>query len=95
MLRVLIEKCLVHAKPLIKQKAFECVLTMFEISESFQDDSIQVLEEMLQSKKLPVRILTTFIISILGLNRIYLIISSIIAKLWDQEIPNSDILITN
>ena len=94
MLKVLIEKCLVHAKPVIKQKSLDCVLTMFEISESFQDDSISVLEEILKSKKLPVRIFPTLNQSI-GLNCVDLIIGSINAELWDQEIPDCDLLITN
>ena len=67
---------------------------MFEISESFQDDSISVLEEILKSKKLPVRILATFNNSI-GLNCVDLIVSSINAELWGQEIPDCNFLITN
>lgn len=61
-LKVMIEKCLVHAKPMIKQKSLDCVLTMFEVSENFGQDTMEVIEEMCKSKKLPVRQFNTIII---------------------------------
>ena len=41
-LMMLVEKCLGHAKPVIKNKAIECMLLMFEVSESFED-SVETL----------------------------------------------------
>jgi hypothetical protein len=39
---MLVEKCLGHAKPVIKEKAIECMLLIFEVSEDF-DISVETL----------------------------------------------------
>lgn len=48
-LKVLIEKCIGHAKPTIKTKALDCFLLMFEVSEVFEE-SVPAMEESLKSK---------------------------------------------
>ena len=58
-LMTLIEKCLVHAKPIIKQKSLDIALQMFEISENFEQGSLDAIEEMCKSKKLPVSHINT------------------------------------
>lgn len=48
-LKALIEKCLGHAKPTIKQKGLDCFLLCFEVTEVFEE-SFEALLEMLNSK---------------------------------------------
>lgn len=48
-IKVLIEKCIGHAKASIKTKSTECFNLLFEVTESF-DDSLETLSEMLSSK---------------------------------------------
>jgi len=50
---MLIEKCLGHAKPVIKQKATECLLLIFEVSENFED-SVETLQAMASHKNVKV-----------------------------------------
>lgn len=52
-IKMLVEKCLLHAKPSIKQKSLECFLFLFEVSESFEESS-DVMVELLKSKNLKV-----------------------------------------
>ena len=49
MIKVMIEKCFTHMKPLIKTKTTELFISIFEHSESFTD-SIETFEEMLKHK---------------------------------------------
>ena len=49
----LVEKCLGHAKPVIKDKATECMLLMFEVSEKF-DSSVETLQELCKHKNIKV-----------------------------------------
>lgn len=46
---MLVEKCLGHVKPVIKNKAQECLLIMFEVSENFQD-CIETLNKLATHK---------------------------------------------
>lgn len=39
---MLVEKCIGHAKPVIKDKAMECIMLIFEVSENFED-SVETL----------------------------------------------------
>lgn len=48
-IKVLIEKCVGHAKPTIKLKALECFNLMFEVTETF-DESLDTMTESLNSK---------------------------------------------
>ena len=48
-IKVLIEKCVGHAKPTIKHKALECINLMYEVTEAF-DESLDTLAESLNSK---------------------------------------------
>jgi len=41
-LKMLVEKGLGHAKPIIKSKSTECMLLMFEVSENIED-SVETL----------------------------------------------------
>ena len=50
MFKPLIEKCLSHAKPVIKNKALESMLLIFEVSEKFDEDTFTVLEELCKAK---------------------------------------------
>ena len=51
--KALIEKCIGHAKPTIKQKGLECFNTLFEVTESF-DESVETITECLNSKTIKV-----------------------------------------
>jgi hypothetical protein len=53
-IKVLIEKCVGHAKPTIKNKSLDCFNLLFEVSESF-DESIDTMVECLSSKNVKVR----------------------------------------
>lgn len=46
----MIEKCLGHAKPVIKQKSMECVMSMLASSENFDEDTLDAIEEFCKSK---------------------------------------------
>ena len=48
-IKVLIEKCVGHAKPTIKHKALECFNLMFEVTETFEE-SVETMTECLNSK---------------------------------------------
>lgn len=41
-INLLVEKCMGHAKPVIKEKSLECFLMLFEVTESIED-SIETL----------------------------------------------------
>jgi hypothetical protein len=47
---MLIEKGMAAAKPNIKAKAIECLLSLFEVSENFDEETIDLLESQLKSK---------------------------------------------
>ena len=53
-LKPLIEKGLGAAKPDLKAKSLECVLTIFEVSETFDEDTIDAIEKFCKSDKLKV-----------------------------------------
>jgi len=57
-INMLVEKCLGHAKPIIKQKATECLLLIFEVSENF-DESIDTLNALLKHKNVKVSQMST------------------------------------
>ena len=50
---MLVEKCVGHAKPVIKNKALEILSLIFEVSESF-DDSVDTLNTLLKHKNIKV-----------------------------------------
>ena len=50
---MLVEKCIGHAKVPVKQKAIECFLLIFEVSENF-DQSIECLNGLLSHKNVKV-----------------------------------------
>ena len=50
---MLVEKCIGHAKPVIKQKGIDCLLLMFEVSENFED-SVECLCELAAHKNIKV-----------------------------------------
>lgn len=60
-IKVLIDKCIGHAKPTIKQKGLECFNLLFEVTECFED-SVGVFEESLKSKNIKVKFLSTLIL---------------------------------
>lgn len=53
-LKPLIEKGLGAAKPNVKAKSLECALLIFEVSEQFDDETMDVLEALCLSKTLKV-----------------------------------------
>ena len=53
-LKPLVDKGLGAAKPNIKAKALECGLLIFEVSEQFDEDTLDVLEKLCKSDKLKV-----------------------------------------
>jgi|LakMenEpi03Aug12_release.lakeMendotaPanAssembly.Ray.scaffolds.fasta_scaffold5717040_1 hypothetical protein len=46
----MVEKCLSHTKPVIKTKSFECIMVMFEVTENFEAETMDALEELCKSK---------------------------------------------
>ena len=52
-IKILVEKCLMHAKPTIKQKSLETFLLLFEVSEQFEESN-DTLIELLNSKNIKV-----------------------------------------
>jgi hypothetical protein len=51
---MIVDKCLGHAKPIIKTKGTECFLLLFEVSENFED-SIDTLKELIKHKNVKVQ----------------------------------------
>lgn len=49
-LKALIEKCIGHMKANIKQKSTECLLMLFEVSETFDETASDSFIEMLKNK---------------------------------------------
>jgi len=49
-IKVITEKCLGHTKPAIKTKSLDCILLIFEISENFDLDTQDSIEELCKSK---------------------------------------------
>lgn len=52
----MIEKCVGHAKVVIKNKSLECFNLLFEVTEVF-DESIEAMTESLSSKNAKVNLL--------------------------------------
>ena len=52
-IKMLVEKCIGHMKPNIKDKGKECFLMLFEVSEAF-DESIDTMLELLKNKNVKV-----------------------------------------
>jgi vesicle coat complex subunit len=52
-INMLVEKCFGHAKPVIKKKAEDCLLLIFEVGENF-DESIDTLNALLKHKNIKV-----------------------------------------
>jgi len=50
---MLVEKCVGHAKPVIKDKALECIMMIFEVSENFED-SVETLQGLAANKNIKV-----------------------------------------
>ena len=46
----MVEKCLSHTKPVIKTKSFECIMVMFEVTENFETETMDGIEELCKSK---------------------------------------------
>ena len=53
---MLVEKCLGHAKPVIKEKAKENLLLIFEVTENFED-SVEVLVGLCAHKNVKVSLI--------------------------------------
>jgi hypothetical protein len=53
-INMLVEKCLGHAKPVIKQKGTECLLLLFEASENFEE-SIDCFLDLIKHKNVKVQ----------------------------------------
>ena len=53
-IKVLIEKGMGAMKPNIKAKALESLLGLFEVSENFDEETIETLESMLKHKNVKV-----------------------------------------
>jgi hypothetical protein len=49
-LKALIEKGIAHVKASIKQKATDCFLTLFEVSEVFDETAFDSIIEMFKNK---------------------------------------------
>ena len=47
----MIEKCLGAAKPNLKAKSQECMLTLFEVSENFEEETMDALLTFVKSTK--------------------------------------------
>lgn len=60
LLKVIIEKCMSHSKPEIKTKALKSVKLMFEVSENFEAETLDIIEDQCKSLKLPVSPLISF-----------------------------------
>lgn len=52
-INMLTEKCFGHAKPVIKKKAEDCLLLIFEVGENF-DESIETLNALIKHKNIKV-----------------------------------------
>jgi hypothetical protein len=46
----MVEKCLNHTKPVIKTKSFECIMVMFEVTENFETETMDAIDELCKSK---------------------------------------------
>ena len=53
-INMLVEKCIGHMKPVIKQKGIECLLLLFEVSENFEE-SVECFCELIKHKNVKVR----------------------------------------
>ncbi len=49
-LKALIEKCICHVKASIKQKSTDCLLMLFEVSETFDETAFDAFIEMFKNK---------------------------------------------
>jgi len=58
-IRALIERCIGHMKPTVRQKGLECFNKAFEVSAEFED-VVPTILEALQSKNLKVRFESLF-----------------------------------
>ena len=61
---MLTEKCLGHAKPVIKKKAEDCLLLIFEVGENF-DESIETLNALIKHKNIKVMQCGTQLVALL------------------------------
>ena len=52
-IQIVVEKCMGHAKPLIKNKAGECLLLLFEVSEEFSE-STDTINGLLKNKNVKI-----------------------------------------
>ena len=50
-IKPMVEKCLGQAKATLKQKSQECMLMLFEVSESFDEDTMDAILAFVKSKK--------------------------------------------
>ena len=66
-INILVEKCLGHAKPMIKKRAEECLLLIFEVGENF-DESIETLQGLIKHKNIKVLATGTIAVGILVSN---------------------------
>jgi hypothetical protein len=39
MITTIVEKCITHMKPVVKEKSTECLLLIFEVSENFENSA--------------------------------------------------------
>lgn len=53
-MKPLVEKGLGAAKPNVKAKSLECTLLIFEVSEQFDEETMEALEALCNSKTLKV-----------------------------------------
>lgn len=59
-IKILIEKCVGHAKANIKTKSLECFNLLFEVSEVF-DESTDTIAESLGSKNIKVYLINSYL----------------------------------
>lgn len=62
----MVEKCLGHTKPSIKSKSLECVLFMFEITENFDNETLDNIEELCKSKMAKVSLRFNYILDLVN-----------------------------
>ena len=63
-IQVLVEKCLGHSEPVIRNKSSECFLMLFEVTENF-DDSYFTLTKLISHEN--IKVLTTAILAVASL----------------------------
>lgn len=50
LVKTLIEKCLTHTKPTVRQKSSDCFISLFEVTENFDETTNDAILEMIKHK---------------------------------------------